>query len=48
MARPITAYIDHGCRPQWKKVYSIAGAAASGVPASARPGGMLPSAVAVR
>ena len=35
----MTAYIDHGWKPQWKKEYSIASRAASGEPASARPMG---------
>ena len=38
----MTAYIDHGWKPQWKNVYSIARLAASGEPGSARPmGGVL-------
>ena len=48
MARPMTAYIDQGWKPQWKKAYSIATRALSGVDGSPRPGGMLEASVAVR
>ena len=42
MARPMTAYIDHGWKPQWKKVYSIARCAASSLPGAAMSiGGVL-------
>ena len=48
MARPMTAYIDQGWKPQWKKAYSIATRALSGVLGSPRPGGMLPALSLVR
>lgn len=35
----MTAYIDHGWKPQWKKLYCIAREAASGDAASAMPMG---------
>jgi hypothetical protein len=37
----MTAYIDQGWRPQWKKVYSIATRAVSRDPGSPRPSGGL-------